>query len=114
MSKCDFCKADFSRYQAQDTFELEFLNEYLVYRNLSKCLCGSCAIKGIKRAELDIYYEECDSCGKRFDLMLDIIKFSKLPFLPEGYELRDFWEPSILCYDCARIFLENDFDFLQF
>ena len=114
MSKCDFCNKDFSINSARNDFELEFISESLIYSNLSKCLCGRCAIEGINRYEQDIYYEKCESCGKKFDLMLDTTKFSKLPTLPTGYELRDFWDASILCCDCTIEMLQDVFEFMVF
>ena len=107
-------KKDFSINTARNDFELEFISESLIYSNLSKCLCGICAIEGINRYEQDIYYEKCESCGKKFDLMLDTTKFSKLPTLPTGYELRDFWDTSILCCNCTIEMLQDVFEFMVF
>ncbi len=111
MSRCDFCGEDFTIITAQFDFELEFSSDNLVYSNFSKCLCRNCAIEAILKNEQGLYFDNCELCGKRFDVLLDFTSFSKIPLLPEGIELKDFWESSIVCCNCAREMMENDFDY---
>ena len=47
-----------------------------------------------------LYYETCQKCGKRFDLVVDEFEFE---CIVKGTDLVDQWNSSgqILCCDCA-------------
>lgn len=69
------------------------------YDNLAIRLCLDCAINAIDDEVDGVYFETCEECGKRFDL---IEEQSKFRYYPDDYgRLRDYWDDKILCAECA-------------
>ena len=77
--------------------------KYLVYLTitLKKNLCGECAVQVIEDEVDGIYFERCEECGKEFDLIEESGKFSSNFSYANGTCLRDYWNPTIICCDCA-------------
>ena len=95
MAICDWCGVEFDESEAESTF---FDECRLEYGNLTKCLCGNCAVQAIEDLVDGVYYETCDKCGKRFDLIEEEAEFENQV---NGTSLRDF--SSVLCCDCALV-----------
>ena len=95
MKKCEWCGNEFDLSEAEDEFESG--HPGLSYKNIRKCLCGSCAIDAINDMVDGIYFERCEKCGKKFDYIVDSSEFERYNSL----SLIDFWEDQILCCDCA-------------
>lgn len=99
MPVCEWCGKEFDENEAADDFDMEM--GILTYRNVQKCLCGDCAIKAITEMDEDVYFETCEKCGKVFDFILDSGKFGFVFGYSNNVELQDYWDPLILCADCA-------------
>ena len=95
MKTCEWCGIEFDPDEAEDMFIDEF--PQLSYRNLTKCLCGNCAITAIEDQDDDVYIEECESCGARFDLFEACREFES----EFSGDLLDQWDDGILCAECA-------------
>lgn len=103
MSKCEWCNKRFDELEAEQEFEEEFS---LLYENVQKCLCGACAIQAIKEKVDGIYFETCEKCGKKFDLIEAEAEFEERC---EGTSLTDWWfNNGIICCDCAMEIIEED------
>ena len=99
MPICEWCGNDFDLVEAENEFES---GTYLLsYDNLDKCLCGSCAIEAIEEMADGVYFETCQRCSTRFDLIEEESRFSSMLALSAGTSLRDYWKGDVLCADCA-------------
>ncbi len=95
MKKCEWCGKEFEISDAEDDFDREI--GFFNYRNIKKCLCGSCAIDVFNEQVDGVYFETCELCGKEFDYILDSHEFENAT---DTY-LTDLWDSQILCCDCA-------------
>ena len=98
MAKCENCNERFDRDEAASYFEME---TELSYDNLRKTLCGECAVQAIEDQEDGVYFETCEECGCTFDLIEAQSDFDTHFDWSNGTRLRDYWDPKILCCDCA-------------
>lgn len=96
MPKCDWCGTKFNKSEATEIFESEYA--FYAYNNFHKCLCGPCAIQAIAEEVSGVYYETCEECGKTFDYIEDSAEFENQV---DGTVLIDYWNPHILCCECA-------------
>lgn len=94
--KCYLCGTHFDQEEAENSFEYEYT--IYSYSNFIKPLCGDCAVSVIKDEIEGFYFEECEKCGNRFDLIKDSDEFSQHE---NGVHLIDCWDNDILCCDCA-------------
>ena len=99
MPKCDRCGCTFDRDIARMDFDNEFMD--LDYDNILGCLCGSCAIDAINSKDDGVYYETCENCGKRFDLIEEEAQFDSRHSWFNGTTLRGHWVSRILCCRCV-------------
>lgn len=99
MNICVWCNEKFEKQEAECFFEGEILG--LVYRNIRKCLCGKCSVEAIEDEVDGVYFETCEVCGVEFDLIEESAEFSKHFTDYSGTVLRDYWNPNIVCCDCA-------------
>lgn len=99
MKKCEWCDNLFDPDEAEYYFENETYN--LSYSNVEKCLCGECAVKAIDDKVDGVYFETCENCGRKFDMIEDEWKFENHFSWDSGADLRDNWDEQILCADCA-------------
>ena len=100
MKKCECCGKMFDPEVACDEFESE---TYLLnYDHFIKPLCGPCAVRVINERIDGVYFETCEKCGKKFDLILEEDHFERL-FYPRLQEihLRSYWKEGIRCAECA-------------
>lgn len=106
MAKCEWCGKEFDESYAEMVFSSETMLEYA---NLNKCLCDKCAVQAIEDQVDGVYFETCESCGKRFDLFEDSSRFSSIDSNSGGMDLRDWWisQGQILCCDCAEEAVEK-------
>lgn len=95
---CEYCGSSFDTQEAEDYFEDECY--ILSYCNFRKRLCGKCAVDAIEDMQEGMYYEQCERCGKTFDLMGNEY-FSKDGSTIDGSTIRDYWDDQILCYECV-------------
>lgn len=109
MKICEWCNEEFAIEDAGEIFEMEMWG--LLYRNIRKCLCDKCAVKAIEGEVDGIYYEICEECGKEFDLMKESMEFDNYFSTCNGTRLRDYWNPSIVCFDCALKQIEEENNF---
>lgn len=73
MPICEFCGKEFDEEFASTEFLIE---TQLWYENLTKCLCDECAIKAVDDEPIeDVYFDECERCGKRFDMVKEDLEF---------------------------------------
>lgn len=99
MAICEWCGKEFDPEAAEVDFETRTYR--LQFDHLEKCLCSDCAVKAIEDMEDGVYYETCDRCGKRFDLIEESGRFDSYFDWSNGTDLRDWWEVDTLCCDCA-------------
>ena len=99
MPNCEWCGNTFDKRDAEDIFETEIFG--LSYGNIRKCLCGICSVAAINDEVDGIYFEMCEECGVKFDLMDAQDEFTSNFSWESGTELRDYWKDKILCSDCA-------------
>ena len=105
MPICEDCGVRFNKDEAEEYFEIN--THLLCYDNLNKCLCGECAVNAINMNLEDTYFEVCEKCGKKFDLIEEESNFSSHFPWYNGTDLRDYWISQILCANCA--IEENNF-----
>ena len=104
MLNCEWCKKEFDQLEAEQEFEEEF--SLYCYRNIQRCLCGTCAIQAIEDKVDGIYFETCEKCGKIFDLIEDEAEFEERC---EGTSLTDWWiNNGVICCDCAIQVIEDE------
>lgn len=104
MQKCEFCGKTFSAEEA----EREFADEYIMpYSNFRKTLCGKCAISAMDNYEKGVYFMNCESCGKLFDLNYDEEKCVDILLEKEEYDLINFWTTRNICLNCLFLFRKN-------
>ena len=97
MAKCKICGKRFDKEEAEERFCIEF--PIYDYNNFNTTLCGDCAIEVIEDLEDGYYYETCECCGKKFDLITEASAFETTH---DGTTLIDWWDEfGIVCYDCA-------------
>ena len=99
MKKCEWCGRKYDMKEADYFFSNEIFG--LSYDNIKKNLCGECAVQVIEDEVDGIYFERCEECGKEFDLIEESGKFSSNFSYANGTCLRDYWNPTIICCDCA-------------
>ena len=106
MKECEYCGKIFD---PQDE-ELDFMEEtyLLLYGNLRKCLCAECAVEAIENNETGIYFEQCEKCGKTFDLAEEEEIFSSHFSWEDGCTLRDYWKKETLCAECALNLIDEE------
>ena len=100
MPVCSRCGKHFNREEAEERFGCDHPN--LDYDHFQGTFCGDCAVEIVDNEEDGYYFEECDRCGKRFDLFADESDFMMRNW---GYSggLREAWSEFryLLCADCA-------------
>ena len=96
---CEVCGKEFTFEDAEDEFNSEMFD--LIYENITKCLCGSCAIDAIRDEVDGIYFETCEECGKHFDYIEESGNFSSNFSWCSGTTLKDYWDGGVVCCDCA-------------
>lgn len=106
MPKCEWCGTVFDLDEAESIFTSE--TYCLAYENITKCLCGNCAVQAIEDEVDGVYYETCEKCGKSFDLIEESAEFDRNFSWENGTSLRDYWNDQIICCDCALSKIEND------
>lgn len=99
MAKCKWCGKRFDPDDAEDIFVRSVSG--LAYSNFKVALCGDCAVQAIEDKADGIYFETCEECGKTFDLFEEESEFNDHFPWYNGTELRDHWDPKILCAECA-------------
>lgn len=103
MPKCEWCGVKYDIDEEEDVFMSEIWS--LSYtESLQKCLCGKCAIEAHENMADGVFFETCEECGSRFDVMEDEGIFQSRY---DGVDLRDFWRNKILCADCASEIAED-------
>ena len=108
MSTCEWCGKD---YIPEDE-EAEFVEEYpwLSFSGFRKNLCASCAIQAIEEEIDGVYFEQCEKCGREFDLFDAKARFMNLCDGDDGAELTDYWKEGPLCADCACDVRQDEID----
>lgn len=99
MPKCEYCGQRYDKDEAYNDFSMETYS--LSYSNIRKSLCADCAIQAIEDGVEGVYFETCEECGKKFDLIKEESKFESNFSWANGTSLRDYWEDKIRCCDCA-------------
>lgn len=107
MAICENCKKYYEPDHAAYIFERELSD--LSYSNLEKDLCGDCAIEAIEDQEDGVYFETCEKCGHKFDLIPEQLLFDSHFDEANGTSLRDYWDEGPLCADCAIEVAESKF-----
>ena len=106
MVKCEWCGETFDKQDAEYEFDSTIIG--LSYEKVRTCLCGKCSIEAIEHEVDGVYYENCEECGKEFDLMEESGKFDSNFGWSSGTTLRDFWRDGIVCCDCAMKILDSE------
>ena len=106
MKKCELCHKPFDPEEAEYYFESETFQ--LSYNNIEKCLCGECAVQALEDKVDGVYFETCEKCGKKFDLIDEESIFDNHFPWYNGTELRDHWDEHILCAECAINEIESE------
>ena len=69
----------------------------LSYYNFNIDLCASCADEAIDNEVEDVYYEDCEKCGKKFDL-IRVRPEIDATYGDDAYDMLG----NYLCKDCAE------------
>ena len=105
MAICEQCGKKFSKEEAEEYFSSEIFS--LSYDRIRVCLCGKCAVQAIDDCVDSVYYEQCEECGKTFDLFEEESEFNSHFDWYNGTTLRDHWQDKILCAECALNLLDE-------
>lgn len=102
---CCRCHNRFNTDFARLEFETETYD--LSYANFTEPLCEICSVEVINDQELGYYYEDCEVCGKHFDLCEEEQMFERRE---EHIHSRSIWDScqKVLCADCAIKALDNE------
>ena len=94
MKTCEWCGKKFNPEEEAELFDYAFKYDF---RNFKKNLCAECAEEAIDEREEDVYFEDCECCGKKFDLIA-VEKQIDEHYGDDAYWMLD----NFLCLDCAE------------
>lgn len=99
MPICQECEKNFYEEDAEREFEEDVRSRYpLNYNNLTKTLCGDCAISAFE-SESELYKETCERCNTQFEPLSEERKYNKIA---EQINLEgDILSEGLCCAACA-------------
>lgn len=99
--KCERCGKTFEVDVEREEFENEMTS--YCYDYIAKELCAKCSIEAIEDLEGGVYFEICEKCGKKYDLIEDNAKFEHMHSDGEygSYASIGDLTNKLLCIDCA-------------
>ena len=95
MPTCDVCGKRFNADKAEEDFQAELGMSLIYDDHFDKTLCFKCAMEAFENKE---YYEVCENCGKRFNVIEEL---TQLQMTTNDYSLDTSDFDSILCAECA-------------
>lgn len=100
---CIGCGIEFN-YEIEDE-KFTSNNSSLAYKNFDKCYCAACALNVAENPNYGDYHEECEECGKRFDLAEERNIYKKNTIKADDrLENQWFHTKKIMCVSCALDF----------
>ncbi|SHJ50518.1 hypothetical protein [Pseudobutyrivibrio xylanivorans] len=97
---CSDCGKDFNYEIEEEKFTSE--NSSLSYKNFDRDYCAACALKVAENPGYGDYHEECEECGKRFDLAEERDTYKKYIIKADDRLEHQWWNTrKILCGSCA-------------